>query len=218
MVLGIHELMTFQSVTQCLIPWQNAISECTTYLTLSQRGYNSWRPYHMPGRKLDSCGPGKRCFVSIPGSFCIMMVRSEFVPNKMSPSIEPSIWWCGGCCPLNAWRLLITTEDGMDGMAHLNIIVDEVHAFMVTVYPNSVGHVQNVPCVRACIISEWLEESFLCFSGFWHLWDYVKQGCSQQDWTDVQLTVHSTWSNISAQQIWNIEKNPFPAEFLPFVP
>lgn len=74
-----------------------------------------------------------------------------------------------------------------------HIIVDEVHAFMVLSQFNPTqvdtfgmyhvsGHVSSQ--------NGW-KKSALCFSGFWHLWDYFKQGGSQNNCTDVQLTVHA---------------------------
>lgn len=49
----------------------------------------------------------------------------------------------------------------LDTLAHtinLNIVVDHVHPFMTTVFPNSLFQHDHVPCHTAELVQEWFRE------------------------------------------------------------
>jgi len=109
-------------------------------------------------------------------------------------------------------------EQRLNATGYLNIIANQVHPFMVAVYPSANGFLQqdNTPCRKAMIVQEWLQEHYGEFSLLqWpalspdlnpieHLWEkmelvFQSRGPRPTYLTQLWEALKSTWANIPVE-------------------
>ncbi|KAI4872592.1 hypothetical protein NFI96_002177 [Prochilodus magdalenae] len=152
---------------------------------------------------------GQVCVLRLPGD-----VRSpDCTVGQIKDGGESVTLWAMFC-----WETLgpiIHVDVGLTCATYLNVVADQVHPFMVMVFPDGSGIFQqnNEPCHTAHVVQERLEEHGKQFSVLsWppnspdlnpieHLWDVLEQQIqaaaspprSSQDLKDLLLTA---WSQI----------------------